>query len=80
MLDAGALTALERGSRRMIALVAVILREEILAFVPAGVIAQVWRGSSRQHDVARLIATRAVRADPMDDATAKRYAARKGFP
>jgi hypothetical protein len=71
VLDAGALIALERGSRRMIALVAVIVREEIPAFVPAGVIAQVWRGSSRQHDIARLLATGAVRVDPMDDATAK---------
>jgi predicted nucleic acid-binding protein len=71
VLDAGALIALERGNRRMIALVAVIVREEIPAFVPAGVIAQVWRGSSRQHDIARLLATRAIRVDPMDDATAR---------
>lgn len=71
ILDAGALIALERGDRRMLALAMVIVREEIPALVPASVLAQVWRGSARQHPIARLLATTALRVDPMDEGTAK---------
>jgi thiazole synthase ThiGH ThiG subunit len=71
VLDAGALIGLERGDRRMTALAMVIVRNEVPAFVPAGVIAQIWRGSSRQHPISRLLATGAIRVDCMDDATAR---------
>lgn len=71
VFDAGALIALERGDPRMTALVLLITREEIPAFVAAGALAQAWRGSSRQHGLARLLATRAVQVDPLDEATAK---------
>jgi len=71
ILDAGALIALERGDRRVTALAAVIARDQIPAFVPAGVVAQVWRGTARQHAIARLLATDAIRVDPLDDATAR---------
>jgi len=55
----------------MKALATVIVRERIPGFVPAGVVAQVWRGSPRQHALGRLLATGAVRVDPMDEDTAK---------
>jgi predicted nucleic acid-binding protein len=71
VLDSGALIALERGDRRMAALAVVITRDEVPTFVPAGVVAQVWRGSARQHDIARLLATRAVRVEPLDDELAR---------
>lgn len=71
VLDAGALIGLERGDSRMTALMLVVAREEIPTFVPAGVLAQVWRGSARQHDIARLLATGAVRVDSLDEGTAK---------
>ena len=78
VLDAGALIALERGDRRMTALAAVIARDKIPAFVPAGVVAQVWRGSARQHDLGRLLATGVVRVEAMDESTAKAVGALLG--
>ena len=71
ILDAGALIALERRDSRMIALILAVTRNEIPTFVPAGVLAQVWRGSARQHDIARLLATDAVRVDSLDEDAAK---------
>jgi len=78
VLDSGALIALERGDRRMTALALVVTREQIPTFIPAGVVAQVWRGSVRQHDIARLLATDAVRVDPLDESTAKAVGALLG--
>ena len=71
VLDAGALIGLERGDAKMTALMSVIVREEIPTYVPAGVVAQVWRGTPRQHNVGRLLATEAVRIDDMDEQVAK---------
>ena len=71
ILDAGALMALERGDPRLTALALVVVRDRIPTLVPAGVLAQVWRGSARQHGVARLLATGAVRVDALDETTAK---------
>jgi len=71
VLDTGALIALERRDSRMIALIITVTRDEIPTFIPAGVVALVWRGSARQHNIARLLATDAVRVDPLDESTAK---------
>ena len=54
--DSGALIAAERGDRRMWALHAGLLSEEVLPVVPAPVLAQAWRGGSRQANLARLLA------------------------
>lgn len=70
VLDAGALIALERRDRRMLALADELHRDRHAAFVPAGVVAQVWRGSARQHPVLRLIRADAVRVDPLTDEVA----------
>ena len=78
VLDAGALIALERGDRRMTALAFIVVKDQIPTYVPAGVVAQVWRASARQHDIARLIATDAVRVDPLDEDTAKAVGALLG--
>ena len=48
MLDAGALIAFERSDARMRALVREALREGARIVVPAGALAQVWRGAPRQ--------------------------------
>jgi predicted nucleic acid-binding protein len=53
--DAGALVAAERSDRRMWALHAGYLLENVAPTVPAPVLAQVWRGGSRQANVARLL-------------------------
>lgn len=69
-LDAGALIALEKGSMRVTALLdrAAARREPV--YVPAGVVAQVWRGG-RQAKVARLLAARETAVVPLDDVTAR---------
>jgi hypothetical protein len=71
VLDAGALIGIERRKPRMLALLDEIMREEIPTYVPAGVVAQVWRGSPCCHDIARLLNTKTVRVEPLDDRTAR---------
>jgi hypothetical protein len=70
VLDAGALVALERRDGRMIALADALHVARRSAFVPAGVVAQVWRNSPRQHAVVRLIRADAVRIDALTDEVA----------
>jgi hypothetical protein len=62
--------AVERRDRTMLADLAVIVQHKIPAFVPAGVVAQAWRGSPRQHDIAVLLASKCVRVVPLDGPTA----------
>lgn len=54
--DTGALLAAERNDRRLWALHAGFLAEEVVPTVPAPVLAQAWRGGSRQASLARLLA------------------------
>src|SRR5262245_55496591 len=54
--DTGALLAAERNDRRMWALHAGFLAEEIAPIVPAPVLAQAWRGRTRQASLSRLLA------------------------
>jgi hypothetical protein len=54
--DTGALVAAERNDRRMWALHAGFLAEEVVPVVPAPVLAQAWRGGARQASLARLLA------------------------
>ncbi|MGC3955732.1 MAG: PIN domain-containing protein [Propionicimonas sp.] len=72
VLDAGALIALERRDRRMLALLAEIGEAEIGVYIPAGVLAQVWRGAPRQAPLNRLLKTRAAKVVPLDQAEAYR--------
>lgn len=67
--DAGALVAAERDDRRMVALHAGYVSEGILPTVPAPVLAQAWRGGTRQARLARLINHCVV--EPMDVDQAK---------
>lgn len=53
--DTGALVAAERNDRRMWALHAALLSEEVVPVVPAPVLAEAWRGGSRQANLARLL-------------------------
>jgi hypothetical protein len=53
-LDAGALIALERGDRRLLALLGEALRRGLFFRVPAGVVGQVWRDGRKQATLARL--------------------------
>ena len=54
--DTGALVAAERNSRRMWALHAGFLAEEVIPIVPAPVLAEAWRGGARQAHLSRLLA------------------------
>jgi hypothetical protein len=54
--DTGALIAAERNDRRMWALHAGLLAEEVVPVVPAPVLAEAWRGGPRQASLARLLA------------------------
>lgn len=69
--DAGALIAIERADPRATALLerVVGLRGSIL--VPAGALAQVWRGSPRQARLARLLKAPEVAVEPLDESGAK---------
>jgi hypothetical protein len=70
VFDAGALIALERRDGRMLALTDELIRARVSAHVPAGVVAQVWRGSARQQAVVRLLRAKAVRVHAMSEAVA----------
>jgi hypothetical protein len=66
-LDAGALIALDRGERRMIALVRQALAEGCRFRVPAGVVGQVWRDGSRQAALSRFLRGVEVDVIPLEE-------------
>jgi len=68
-LDTGALLALERGQERIRALLREAANREIA--IPAGVIAQSWRGGPRQARLARLIKRPETKVPALDDDTAR---------
>ncbi len=70
-LDTGALLALERGDPRIRALLRRSVENGIGLAVPAGVVAQTWRGGPRQARVARLLGDPLVDVPPLDDPTAR---------
>jgi hypothetical protein len=67
--DTGALVAAERNDRRMWALHAGFLAEEVLPVVPAPVLAEGWRGGARQASLSRLLAMCEV--EPMSEEQAR---------
>jgi hypothetical protein len=72
--DAGALVAAERNDRRMWALHAGLLAEEVIPTVPAPVLAQVWNGGGpRQAGLARLLAM--CSTEPLSEEQARRVGA-----
>lgn len=68
--DSGALIAGERNDRRMWALHAGFIAEEVVPVVPAPVLARVWRGGPRQASLARMMAGCDV--EEMDEEQARR--------
>lgn len=72
VLDSGALVALEKRKAKVVALLAEVVAQRQAAHVPAGVVAQVWRGSPNQHALARLLRSRAVRIAPLSEDIALR--------
>lgn len=70
-LDTGALIAVERGDRRLQALLDEATATGSDLAVPAGVIAQAWRGSLRQARLARFLALSSVTAVVLDEPEAR---------
>jgi hypothetical protein len=67
--DTGALVAADHNDRRMWALHAGFLAEEVSPTVPAPVLAQAWRGGSRQASLVRFLALCSL--EPMSEHQAK---------
>ena len=67
--DSGALIAAERGERVMWARHRALLLRRVIPAVPAPVVAQCWRGTSRQVQLARLLAGSDV--ETLDDTSAR---------
>ena len=76
ILDTGALIALESGSTRMAALVEEALAGRAELVIPAGVLAQAWRGGGRQARIARLLRASNASVVPLDLKMALRVGAR----
>lgn len=68
--DAGALVAADRGERRMWARHRALLQLRQVPTVPAPVVAQAWRGGSRQARLSRLLV--GCNVERLDDAQARR--------
>lgn len=71
VLDAGALIALERGDKRMIALLERALLSGVAFRVPAGVVGQVWRDGRVQAMLARFLRSEEVEIVAMDGLLAR---------
>jgi hypothetical protein len=74
--DSGALIAAERGERQMWARHRALLLRRVVPTVPAPVVAQCWRGTPRQAQLARLLAGCDV--ETLDDTRARATGALAG--
>jgi predicted nucleic acid-binding protein len=70
-LDTGALIAIERGSPRMQAVVVAARARQIRLSIPAGVVAQAWRGAARPAPLAMFLRLPEVVIVPMDELMAR---------
>jgi len=70
-LDAGALIALDRGDKRMIALLRQAMAQGRLFRVPAGVLGQAWRNGRVQATLARFLRSEEVEIIPLDEQLAR---------
>ena len=70
-LDTGTLLALERGNPRLRALLRRAVEHAIAIAVPAGAVAQAWRGRPRQSRLAKLLADPEVDVPPLDELAAR---------
>ena len=71
VLDAGALIALDRGDKRMIALLDRALAQGRAFRVPAGVVGQAWRDGRVQVTLARFLRSEEVEIVPLDEQLAR---------
>src|SRR5271165_1745805 len=71
VLDAGALIALDRGDKRMIALLDRALVQGRAFRVPTGVVGQAWRDGRVQVTLARFLRSEEVEIVPLDEQLAR---------
>ena len=71
VLDAGALIALDRGNKRMIALLERALAQGRTLRVPAGVVGQAWRDGRVQVALSRFLRSTEVEIVPLDGQLAR---------
>lgn len=71
VLDTGALIALERGDKRMLALLHRALAQGRAFRVPSGVVGQAWRNGRVQVTLARFLRSEEVEIVPLDDQLAR---------
>ena len=69
--DTGALIAIEQRSKRMQALLDEIDRRDWEVAVPAGAVAQAWRGGPRHARIAALLGDERTEVVPLDDPAAR---------
>ena len=72
VLDAGAFIAFDRNDQRVRALIELGLRGALTLRTSSGVVAQVWRGGTRQVRLARLLGTDVIDERPLDPHAARR--------
>jgi hypothetical protein len=70
-LDTGALIALDRGDKRMIALLHQALMQGCTFRVPSGVLGQAWRNGRRQATLSRFVRAEEVEIVPVDEQLAR---------
>ncbi len=70
-LDAGALIALDRGDKRLIALLDRALAQRLKLRVPSGVVGQAWRDGRIQVTLARFLRIGEVEIVPLDEQLAR---------
>ena len=70
-LDTGALIALDRGDKRMIALLVRALMQSRTFRVPSGVVGQAWRDGRVQVTLARFLRSDEVEIIPLDEQLAR---------
>ena len=70
-LDAGALIALDRGDKRLIALLHRALAQRLKFRVPSGVVGQAWRDGRVQVTLARFLRIDEVEIIPLDEQLAR---------
>ena len=70
-LDAGALIALDRGDKRLIALLQRALAQRLKLRVPSGVVGQAWRDGRVQVTLSRFLRIEEVEIIPLDEQLAR---------
>ena len=71
VMDAGALIAMDRGNKRMIALLQRAMTQGRVFRVPSGVVGQVWRNGRVQVTLSRFLRSEGVEVVPLDEQMAR---------